>query len=172
MNKTPLDGAETPLPNGHAGGADLIATMNARRSMFRDALRSPEITTQQKGARSAPVAVTTAAAQASQSIWITVGKSLADQWWQRHPARIALRLGESLVAIEAKQHPLRLLAIGAGVGAAIVVVAPWRRVGITSVLASVIAANTSGLLNQALALAKDSPKSSNSDIKNELGNFK
>jgi hypothetical protein len=172
MNKSKFVSAETLLPNGHASGEDLIATMNARRGMFRDALGTPEGTSQQQTARNSPAEASASVVQNTQSIWLSVGKNLADQWWQRHPARIAVRLAESVVAIEAKQHPLRLLAIGASVGAAVVVVAPWRRVGITSVLASVIAANTSGLLNQALALSKSTSKSSNSDNKTELGRSK
>jgi hypothetical protein len=172
MNKSRLQTAEAPMPNGHAGGADLIATMNARRGMFRDALRAPERASQQKTTRNAAVDARAAVAHDTQGIWLSVGKSLADQWWQRHPARIAVRLAESVVAIEAKQHPLRLLAIGVSVGAAVVVLAPWRRVGITSVLASVIAANTSGLLTQALALSKVSPTNTNADNKTEIGRSK
>jgi hypothetical protein len=158
MNRSMLETVETQMPNDHTDRADLIATMNARRGMFRDALRAPERASQQKTTRNAAVDASAAVAHDTQGIWLSVGKSLADQWWQQHPARIAVRLAESVVAMEAKQHPLRLLAIGASVGAALVVVAPWRRVGITSVLASVIAANTSGLLNQALALSKVTPK--------------
>ncbi len=142
-----------PLSNGQAERADVIAMMNARRGTFRDALNPPESASQPKSTLGNRVADHPSANQSAQSMWLSIGKSLANQWWQRHPARIAVRLAESVVAIEAKQHPVRLLAIGAGVGAALVVIAPWRRLGLTSMLARVVAANTSGLLSHALTLS-------------------
>ncbi len=153
-----IDTPNTPLSNGQAESADVIASMNARRSLFRNALHPTDMQSNAKIARGHSEPAGTSAAQNPPSIWLSIGKSLAGQWWQRHPARIAVRLAESVVEIEAKQHPLRLLAIGAGVGVALVVIAPWRRTALASMLASVLAVNTSSLLSQALSLSNEPQK--------------
>lgn len=157
------DSPNPPLLNGQAESANVIASMNARRSMFRNALQPPEMPPNAKTTRGNSESAGMSAAHDPPSIWLSIGKSLAGQWWQRHPARIAVRLAESVVEIEAKQHPLRLLAIGASAGAALVIIAPWRRMGLTSMLASVLAANTSSLLSQAFSLSNTTQKNTDQD---------
>lgn len=51
---------------------------------------------------------------------------LLNAWWRRHPMHMAIEIGEPLVQKYARRHPYRLLAIAAALGAAVVVLKPWR----------------------------------------------
>ncbi len=51
---------------------------------------------------------------------------LLNAWWRRHPLHAVAEIGEPLVEKYARRHPYRLLAIAAALGAAVVVLKPWR----------------------------------------------
>ena len=60
-----------------------------------------------------------------------IAKQAAFGWWQHHPAHLALDAGRPYLDTYARDKPLRLLGIAAGVGALAVVVKPWRLVSAT-----------------------------------------
>lgn len=57
---------------------------------------------------------------------LSAGQQLLRAWWARHPARMALTIGTPLLTRYAKRKPLQVLALAAAVGAAVVVLRPWR----------------------------------------------
>jgi hypothetical protein len=74
----------------------------------------------------------------ARSPWISMARSLADRWWQRHPAHAVGQLARPLLAQYAKKEPAKLMAFAAATGAALVVVKPWRLLSLTAVLAAVL----------------------------------
>ena len=52
-------------------------------------------------------------------------------WWQHHPAHLAVDIGRPFLNKFAQEKPMQLLGIAAGVGAAVVLVKPWRLVSLT-----------------------------------------
>jgi len=63
------------------------------------------------------------------NIW-TAAKYGVRAWWEFHPVRAVGAIAEPLVADFAERKPFRLLGIAAGVGAAVIVVKPWRLVSV------------------------------------------
>lgn len=55
-------------------------------------------------------------------------------WWRQHPASIATDIATPLLQRYAQDKPLQLIGIAAGVGAAAVLIKPWRLISIGSVL--------------------------------------
>lgn len=55
-------------------------------------------------------------------------------WWHHHPAKVALDFGRPVVGRYAESHPLKLVGIAAGVGAAVVILRPWRLVSLGGLL--------------------------------------
>lgn len=52
-------------------------------------------------------------------------------WWQHHPVQMAVDIGRPFLNNYARDKPLHLIGIAAGVGAAAVLIKPWRLVSIT-----------------------------------------
>jgi hypothetical protein len=52
-------------------------------------------------------------------------------WWQHHPLQIAVDVGKPFLNSFARDKPLQLLGVAAGVGAAVVLIKPWRLVSMT-----------------------------------------
>ena len=52
-------------------------------------------------------------------------------WWQHHPAQLAVDIGRPFLNKFAQDKPIQLLGIAAGVGAAVVLIKPWRLVSLT-----------------------------------------
>lgn len=61
----------------------------------------------------------------------TLAKQVASAWWHGHPARLAVDFAGPVFQTYAEQRPLRLLGISAGIGAAAVVLRPWRLISVT-----------------------------------------
>ena len=51
-------------------------------------------------------------------------------WWRHHPANMALALATPLLRRYADRKPFQLLAISAGVGAAVALSKPWRLISV------------------------------------------
>ena len=82
----------------------------------------------------------------SRSAWQTVRRALR-VWWYNHPAQLALELGKPVLNKYAQEKPLQLLGISAAVGAAIILLKPWRLVSMTSLaVAAVKSSQVSGVL--------------------------
>lgn len=64
------------------------------------------------------------------STWQVISQA-ALAWWQHHPVQIAFDIAKPFLTNYARSKPLHLLGIAAGVGAAAVLVKPWRLVSVT-----------------------------------------
>lgn len=85
------------------------------------------------------------------------------RWWRAHPGHLALALAEPALAAYGRAHPLKLLALSAAMGAALVWVRPWRRVSAVRLLAlGLRAAPLSELAAVLLKGASSPPPSSSS----------
>jgi hypothetical protein len=72
------------------------------------------------------------------NVWLSVGRSVAERWWRRHPAHAAGQLARPLLERYARKEPAKLMAIAAATGAVLVLVKPWRLLSTTAVLAAVL----------------------------------
>ncbi len=73
---------------------------------------------------------------ASSGTWGLV-KQVTTSWWRGHPAHMALDFLKPMVQSYAEDKPVRMLGISAAIGAAIVVIRPWRLMSLTGVLIAV-----------------------------------
>jgi hypothetical protein len=64
-----------------------------------------------------------------QGTW-AIAKHAIKSWWHYHPAHVAFDLARPVIDRFAHERPFKLLGIAAGVGAAAVVLRPWRLVSL------------------------------------------
>lgn len=82
--------------------------------------------------------------------WFSVARRSLRAWWEFHPVRVVGSIAEPVLAEYARQRPLKLVGIAAGVGAIVVVTRPWRLVSIGGL--AVAALKSSQVSNFALSL--------------------
>ena len=88
---------------------------------------------------------------ASASAW-DLGRQVVSAWWRNHPAHLALDVARPVISSYAQGHPFQLLGISAGLGAAVVLLRPWRLMSLTSVLmAAVKSPQLSGVVSSLLS---------------------
>lgn len=63
-----------------------------------------------------------------------LAKQVGRAWWLGHPAHLAVDFATPMLQTYAQKNPLQLLGISAGIGAAAVVLRPWRLVSVTGLL--------------------------------------
>lgn len=81
-------------------------------------------------------------------------KHAVQSWWYSHPANMAVDVAKPLISSYAKAHPLKLLGVAAGVGAAAVLLKPWRLISIGGVLLAMMkSADLSGTVLSMLSRA-------------------
>jgi hypothetical protein len=78
------------------------------------------------------------ARNAHRTYWSAVAGNVVRRWWRRHPANAAGQIARPLLERYAREHPTKLIAVGAATGALVVLVKPWRLLSITAVLAAVL----------------------------------
>lgn len=94
--------------------------------------------------------------QHQRSPWQVIKRALR-AWWQHHPAQLALDLAQPVLGRYAEEKPLQLLGVAAGVGAAVVLLRPWRLVSLSGLLiATLKSSELSGFL---LSLLSTKPES-------------
>lgn len=71
-------------------------------------------------------------------------------WWQHHPVQVAVDIGRPFLNNYAKDKPVQLLGIAAGIGALAVLVRPWRLISVTGL--AVAAFKSANLSNTLLSL--------------------
>lgn len=71
-------------------------------------------------------------------------------WWQHHPLQIAVDIGRPFLSGFARDKPIQLLGVAAGVGAAVVLIKPWRLVSVTGL--AVAAFRSTRLSNTLLSM--------------------
>ena len=64
-------------------------------------------------------------------IWYLIKIGLR-KWWRHHPANIAVAVATPLLQRYAERKPFQLLALSAGVGAALIISKPWRVISVGS----------------------------------------
>jgi len=97
------------------------------------------------------------AAPPTGSGWFSVARHSVRAWWEFHPVRVVGVIAEPVLAEYAKQRPLKLVGIAAGLGAAVVVIRPWRLVSVGGL--AVAALKSSQVSNFALSfLSKNNRK--------------
>lgn len=102
--------------------------------------------------------------QNQRSHWQVIKRAVR-VWWQHHPAQLALDLAQPVLGRYAEEKPLQLLGVAAGVGAAVVLLRPWRLVSLSGLLVATLkSSELSGFLLSLLstkpestANSKDSP---------------
>ena len=77
-------------------------------------------------------------------------KQAARVWWHRNPTSTMVDLARPLLSDYASVHPFKLLAISAGIGAAMVVARPWRMVSIGALLVGAV--KSSGLSSALISM--------------------
>ncbi|MES2415033.1 MAG: hypothetical protein V4614_14600 [Pseudomonadota bacterium] len=71
----------------------------------------------------------------------SVVKHAVKVWWQHHPAQLAVNLARPSLDKYAQDKPLQLLGIAAGIGAAAVVIKPWKLISVTGLLFTALKAS-------------------------------
>jgi hypothetical protein len=67
-----------------------------------------------------------------------MGLRVLRTWWSRHPANATARIAQPLIENYAREKPLQLVGIAAGLGAAAVIVKPWRLISVGALLAATL----------------------------------
>lgn len=64
----------------------------------------------------------------------TTRRGVLARWWSRHPLNSAVDLGRPFLENMAERQPGRLMAYGAGTGALLMVIKPWKLLSLATVL--------------------------------------
>lgn len=64
----------------------------------------------------------------------TTRRGVLARWWSRHPLNSAVDLGRPFLEHMAQRQPGRLMAYGAGTGALLMVIKPWKLLSLATVL--------------------------------------
>jgi hypothetical protein len=70
--------------------------------------------------------------------WWPVLKHAGRSWWRHHPAHLAGEMAVPVIQAYAREKPLQLLGVAAGVGAAAVLIRPWRLVSVNRLVSGVM----------------------------------
>lgn len=71
-------------------------------------------------------------------------------WWHSHPAHLALEVAEPVFDKYARAHPVRVLALSAAAGAAVVLARPWRLISVTGLLLAAVKSTQATALASAM----------------------
>jgi len=94
-------------------------------------------------------ATSEAAMDGSAGIWDWI-KQVAGSWWHGHPVRLALDIARPLLQTYAEEKPLQLMGISAGLGAAAVLLRPWRLISLTGLAAALLKSSERSVVLQSL----------------------
>ena len=70
--------------------------------------------------------------------WWRVARQAAAAWWRGHPLHSATMVARPVLEGIAREKPVQVLAVAAAVGAAVVVIKPWRLVSAGALLAATL----------------------------------
>jgi hypothetical protein len=135
---------ETSPQDRLANSRRAIVRHMSRDSRSRDDADSPNPDeTEQRTASSAP-----------SGTWGVVKRAI-QAWWQHHPVSVAFDLARPAIGHYAEDKPFKLLGIAAGVGAAAVLLRPWRLMSLGGVLlAALKSSELSGALHSVLSSSR------------------
>ena len=91
---------------------------------------------------------------APEGTWKVV-RSAMRAWWHHHPLSAAFDLARPVIGKFAQEQPLKLLGIAAGIGAAAVVLRPWRLISLGGVLlATLKSSQLTGAIHSMLSASR------------------
>lgn len=86
--------------------------------------------------------------------WLRMARHALRVWWQGHPAYSAALVARPVLADYARHKPVQVLGIAAALGAAVVVLRPWRLISVGALVAATLRSqDTSRLVMSFLAQA-------------------
>lgn len=78
-------------------------------------------------------------------------RSVLARWWSRHPFHSVAELGRPFLEDMAQKQPGKLMAYGAGTGALLMIIKPWKLLSVATLLSLALrTSNLSGLIAGAL----------------------
>lgn len=77
-------------------------------------------------------------AHPSASFWPSAVARAIGTWWRHHPLGLAVDVAEPGLKRYAQRHPFRLLGLAAAVGAAVVLIRPWRLLSLGGLFAAAV----------------------------------
>lgn len=93
------------------------------------------------------------------SVWRSLRRATL-VWWRHHPAHLAIDVAvgvaKPVLGKYANEKPLQLLGISAAVGAAAVLIRPWRLVSVTGLLLATV--KSSGMTSALLSFMSTAPE--------------
>ncbi|HSV52843.1 MAG TPA: hypothetical protein VLJ57_12035 [Burkholderiaceae bacterium] len=79
--------------------------------------------------------------------WWHIARRAGRSWWRHHPAHAATEVAVPVIKAFAREKPLQVLGIAAGVGAVAVLIRPWRMLWFTRMVAGALgSAELSGVV--------------------------
>ena len=136
----------------HAADSPQARLAASRKALIRQMARADGRPEQDSTGDSQESADDVAAARPSggrSSTW-QIFTQTAMAWWRHHPMQVALDISRPFLENYARDKPVQLLGIAAGVGAAVVLVKPWRLVSLTGLAVAVF--KSTSLSNTLLSL--------------------
>ena len=128
-----------------------------RQAIVRYMTRNDEVGEDGNGMRGR--APDSAPGGSSGTIWKTARRAVIT-WWRHHPAHMAIDVGVCIakpaLCKYAKEKPAQLLGMAAALGAATVLIRPWRLVSVTGLLLATF--KSSGLTPVLLSLISTEPE--------------
>ena len=89
----------------------------------------------------------------------TARESVLGRWWRRHPINSVFQLGEPLLAHYAQRHPGKLIAYGAGTGALLWILKPWKLLSVATVVTLLLkSSNVSGMISAVITKSSGAPR--------------
>lgn len=100
-------------------------------------------------------------ASASLNTWDLL-KLGVQTWWRHHPGNMALSVATPLLGRYAHRRPFQLLAISAGVGAAVVLLKPWRLISLGDLTVAALKSSEFSSLVASMLTSNDDGETSDS----------
>lgn len=83
------------------------------------------------------------------------GHSVVGRWWRRHPVSSVAQLAQPFLESYAHKHPSKLIAYGAGTGALLYMLKPWKLLSAATVVALILkGSDISGMISDMTNLPK------------------
>lgn len=141
-----LHNKETSSRSSSSGGSASPARDAARRALGIDQTKQEEQELHVEESR-------VAAASAHQGRFSGLRYAFGT-WWRHHPAHMVVELATPTLSQYARQKPLQFLGIAAAVGAALVLIRPWKLMSATGLLVALLkSSQLSSLVMSALTAA-------------------
>jgi hypothetical protein len=85
-----------------------------------------------------------------------VSRSVVGSWWRRNPLSSVVQLSEPFLENYAKRHPAKLVAYGAGAGALLWILKPWRLLSVATVVGLVLkSSDITGVITDVIKKNRD-----------------